>query len=204
LDVIGDLALLGKPIKGRITAYRPGHHTNTEFAKLLKQHYINSKVMNKKPPFDIYADPVYDINQIRKMLPHRPPFLLVDKVLEVTDEYIVAVKNVTMNEPFFVGHFPDEPLMPGVLQVEAMVQAGGIFILQQVDQPELYSTYFLKINDTRFRHKVVPGDVIVFVIELTSPVKRGICSMKGKAYVGNKLVMEGEMTAQIVKNKETE
>jgi UDP-3-O-[3-hydroxymyristoyl] N-acetylglucosamine deacetylase/3-hydroxyacyl-[acyl-carrier-protein] dehydratase len=160
--------------------------------------------MNKKPPFDIYADPVYDINQIRKMLPHRPPFLLVDKVLEVTDEYIVAVKNVTMNEPFFVGHFPDEPLMPGVLQVEAMVQAGGIFILQQVDQPELYSTYFLKINDTRFRHKVVPGDVIVFVIELTSPVKRGICSMKGKAYVGNKLVMEGEMTAQIVKNKETE
>jgi UDP-3-O-[3-hydroxymyristoyl] N-acetylglucosamine deacetylase/3-hydroxyacyl-[acyl-carrier-protein] dehydratase len=125
-------------------------------------------------------------------------------VLEVTDEYIVAVKNVTMNEPFFVGHFPDEPLMPGVLQVEAMVQAGGIFILQQVDQPELYSTYFLKINDTRFRHKVVPGDVIVFVIELTSPVKRGICSMKGKAYVGNKLVMEGEMTAQIVKNKETE
>lgn len=204
LDVIGDLALLGKPIKGRITAYRPGHHTNTEFAKLLKKHYNNSKVMNKKPPFDIYADPIYDINQIRKMLPHRPPFLLVDKVLEVTDEYIVAVKNVTMNEPFFVGHFPDEPLMPGVLQVEAMVQAGGIFILQQVEQPELYSTYFLKINDTRFRHKVVPGDVIVFVIELTSPVKRGICSMKGKAYVGNKLVMEGQMTAQIVKNKETE
>ncbi len=204
LDVIGDLALLGKPIKGRITAYRPGHHTNTEFAKLLKKYYNKSKDMNKKPPFDIYADPVYDINQIRKMLPHRPPFLLVDKVLEVTDEYIVAVKNVTMNEPFFVGHFPNEPLMPGVLQVEAMVQAGGIFILQQVDQPELYSTYFLKINDTRFRHKVVPGDVIVFVIELTSPVKRGICSMKGKAYVGNKLVMEGQMTAQIVKNKETE
>jgi UDP-3-O-[3-hydroxymyristoyl] N-acetylglucosamine deacetylase / 3-hydroxyacyl-[acyl-carrier-protein] dehydratase len=204
LDVIGDLALLGKPIKGHITAYRPGHHTNTEFAKVLKIHSNNVKTMTKKPPFDIYADPVYDINDIKKLLPHRSPFLLVDKVLEVSDKYIVAVKNVTMNEPFFTGHFPDEPLMPGVLQVEAMVQAGGIFILQQVDQPELYSTYFLKINDTRFRHKVVPGDVIVFVIELEGKMKRGICSMKGKAYVGNKLVMEGQMTAQIVKNKETE
>lgn len=202
LDVIGDLALLGKPIKGHITAYRPGHHTNTEFAKVLKKHHNISKNMNKVPPFDIYADPVYDVNEIKKLLPHRPPFLLIDKVLEVTDQYIVALKNVTMNEPFFVGHFPDEPLMPGVLQVEAMVQAGGIFVLQQVDNPELYSTYFLKINDTRFRHKVVPGDVIVFVIELASPVKRGICSMKGKAYVGNKLVMEGQMTAQIAKNKD--
>jgi len=204
LDVIGDLALLGKPIKGHITAYRPGHHTNTEFAKVLKTHSNNVKTMINKPPFDIYAKPVYDINDIKKLLPHRSPFLLVDKVLEVTDKYIVAVKNVTMNEPFFTGHFPDEPLMPGVLQVEAMVQAGGIFILQQVDQPELYSTYFLKINDTRFRHKVVPGDVIVFVIELEGKMKRGICSMKGKAYVGNKLVMEGQMTAQIVKNKETD
>lgn len=202
LDVIGDLALLGRPIKGHITAYRPGHHTNTEFAKVLKAHYNNVRAMNKKPPFDIYTKPVYDVNDIKKLLPHRPPFLLVDKVLDVTDKYIVAVKNVTMNEPFFVGHFPDEPLMPGVLQVEAMVQAGGIFILQQVDEPELYSTYFLKINDTRFRHKVVPGDVIVFVIELDGQMKRGICSMKGKAYVGNTLVMEGQMTAQIVKNKE--
>jgi UDP-3-O-[3-hydroxymyristoyl] N-acetylglucosamine deacetylase/3-hydroxyacyl-[acyl-carrier-protein] dehydratase len=160
--------------------------------------------MKKKPPFDIYADPLYDINDIKKLLPHRPPFLLVDKVLEVTDEYIIAVKNVTMNEPFFIGHFPDEPLMPGVLQVEAMVQAGGIFILQQVDKPELYSTYFLKINDARFRNKVVPGDVIVFVIEMNGKMKRGICSMSGKAYVGDKLVMEGQMTAQIVKNKETD
>lgn len=202
LDVIGDLALLGKPIKGHITAYRPGHLTNTEFAKVLKTNYTKLKNMNTKPPFNIYADPVYDINDIKKLLPHRPPFLLVDKVLEVTDKYIVAVKNVTMNEPFFVGHFPDEPIMPGVLQVEAMVQAGGIFILQQVENPEQYSTYFLKINDTRFRHKVVPGDVVVFVIELTSPVKRGICSMKGKAYVGEKLVMEGQMTAQIAKNKD--
>jgi len=204
LDVIGDLALLGKPIKGHITAYRPGHHTNTEFAKVLKTHYNKFKAMNKKPPFDIYAKPVYDINDIRKLLPHRPPFLLVDKVLEVSDEHIVAIKNVSMNEPFFVGHFPDEPLMPGVLQVEAMAQAGGIFILQQIDQPELYSTYFLKINDARFRHKVVPGDVIVFVIELNGPMKRGICSMNGKAYVGDKLVMDSQMTAQIVKNKDTE
>lgn len=202
LDVIGDLALLGKPIKGHITAFRPGHHTNTEFAKVLKKHDNKLKDMNKKPPFDIYAEPVYDINDIKKLLPHRPPFLLVDKVLEITDKYIVAVKNVTMNEPFFVGHFPDEPIMPGVLQVEAMVQAGGIFVLQQVDFPEQYSTYFLKINDTRFRHKVVPGDVVVFVIELTSPIKRGICTMKGQAYVGNKLVVEGQMTAQIAKNKE--
>ncbi len=202
LDVIGDLALLGKPIKGHITAIRPGHHTNTEFAKIIKQHFNTSVNMNKKPPFDIYAEPVYDINQIKKILPHRPPFLLVDKVLELSEEHIVAMKNVTMNEPFFVGHFPDEPIMPGVIQVEAMVQAGGIFVLNQVSDPELYSTYFLKINDTRFRHKVVPGDVLVFVIELTAPIKRGICTMKGKAYVGNKLVVDGQMTAQIVKNKE--
>jgi UDP-3-O-[3-hydroxymyristoyl] N-acetylglucosamine deacetylase/3-hydroxyacyl-[acyl-carrier-protein] dehydratase len=202
LDVIGDLALAGKPIKGKITAYRPGHHTNTEFAKILKKHDNDNKAMSKKPPFDIYTDPVYDINQIRKLLPHRPPFLLVDKVLEVTDKYIIATKNVTMNEPFFVGHFPDEPLMPGVLLVEAMVQAGGIFVLHQVTDPHLYSTYFLKINETRFRHKVIPGDVIVFVVDLAAPIKRGICSMVGKAYVGNKLVMDGQMTAQIVKNKD--
>jgi UDP-3-O-[3-hydroxymyristoyl] N-acetylglucosamine deacetylase/3-hydroxyacyl-[acyl-carrier-protein] dehydratase len=201
--VVGDLALLGKPIKGHITAIRPGHHTNTEFAKVIKeQHHNNAVEMNKKPPFDIYADPVYDINQIKKILPHRPPFLFVDKVLELSEKHIVALKNVTMNEQFFVGHFPDEPLMPGVIQVEAMVQAGGIFVLNQVPDPELYSTYFLKINDTRFRHKVVPGDVIVFVIELAAPMKRGICSMKGQAYVGDTLVMDGLMTAQIVKNKE--
>lgn len=158
--------------------------------------------MLKQPPFDIYAEPVYDVNQIKAILPHRPPFLLVDKVLELTDDVIVATKNVTMNEPFFVGHFPDEPIMPGVLQVEAMAQAGGIFVLNQVENPECYSTYFLKINDVRFRSKVVPGDVIVFSIELSAPIKRGICSMNGKAYVGNKLVMEGQLTAQIVKNKE--
>ena len=202
LDVIGDLALVGKPIKGHITAIRPGHQTNTEFAKVIKQHFNDSVDMNKKPPFDIYAEPVYDINQIKKILPHRPPFLLVDKVLELNEQYIVAMKNVTMNEPYFVGHFPDEPIMPGVIQVEAMVQAGGIFVLNQVPDPELYSTYFLKINDTRFRHKVVPGDVLVFVIELVAPIRRGICSMKGQAFVGDTLVVDGLMTAQIVKNKE--
>ncbi len=201
LDVIGDLSLLGSPIKGRVTAYRPGHQANTEFAKLIRNH-INESNMLKKPPFDIYAEPLYDINAIKNILPHRPPFLLVDKVLEMSENNITAVKNVSLNEPFFIGHFPDEPIMPGVLQVEAMAQVGGIFVLNQVDEPELYSTYFLKINDVRFRSKVVPGDVLVFTIELTGPIKRGVCSMFGKAYVGNKVVMEGKLVAQIVKNKE--
>ena len=201
LDVIGDLSLLGKPIKGRVTAYKPGHKANTEFAKKILNH-IKEANMLKKPPFDIYAKPLYDINQIKKILPHRPPFLLVDKVLEMTDNNITAVKNVSLNEPFFVGHFPDEPIMPGVLQVEAMAQVGGIFVLNQVENPELYSTYFLKIDDVRFRSKVVPGDVLVFTIELTGPIKRGICSMYGKAYVGDKVVMDGKLIAQIVKNKE--
>lgn len=201
LDVIGDLSLLGMPIKGRVTAYRPGHQANTEFAKLIRNN-INNTHMLKQPPFDIYAKPLYDINDIKKILPHRPPFLLVDKVLEMSENNITAVKNVSLNEPFFVGHFPDEPIMPGVLQVEAMAQAGGIFVLNQVDEPKLYSTYFLKIGDVRFRSKVVPGDVLVFTIELTGPIKRGICSMYGKAYVGDKVVMEGNLVAQIVKNKE--
>ncbi|HJN05644.1 MAG TPA: bifunctional UDP-3-O-[3-hydroxymyristoyl] N-acetylglucosamine deacetylase/3-hydroxyacyl-ACP dehydratase [Bacteroidales bacterium] len=201
LDVIGDLSLLGMPIKGRVTAYRPGHLANTEFAKIIRNN-INNSHMLKQPPFDIYADPYYDINDIKNILPHRPPFLLVDKVLKMSDNFIIALKNVSLNEPFFVGHFPDEPIMPGVLQVEAMAQAGGIFVLNQVEQPELYSTYFLKIDDVRFRAKVVPGDVLIFAIELTGPIKRGICSMHGKAYVGDKVVMEGLLVAQIKKNKE--
>jgi UDP-3-O-[3-hydroxymyristoyl] N-acetylglucosamine deacetylase/3-hydroxyacyl-[acyl-carrier-protein] dehydratase len=201
LDVIGDLSLLGKPIKGRVTAFKPGHKANTEFAKKILIHKKNT-LMLKQPPFDIYAKPLYDVNQIKKILPHRPPFLLVDKVLEMNENNITAVKNVSLNEPFFVGHFPDEPIMPGVLQVEAMAQVGGIFVLNQVDEPSKYSTYFLKINEVRFRSKVVPGDVLVFTIELTSPIKRGICSMYGKAYVGNKVVMDGKLVAQIVKNKE--
>ncbi len=201
LDVIGDLSLLGKPIKGKVTAYKPGHQANTEFAQKIKNN-IKSNIMLKKPPFDIYADPYYDVNDIKRILPHRPPFLLVDKVLKMSDDHIIAMKSVSLNEPYFVGHFPDEPIMPGVLQVEAMAQAGGIFVLNSVDEPELYSTYFLKINDVRFRSKVVPGDVLVFSIELSAPIKRGICSMHGKAYVGDKVVMEGHLVAQIIKNKE--
>jgi len=201
LDVIGDLALLGMPLKGKITASRPGHQANTEFGQKIFNE-LNNTHMLKKPPFDIYAEPYYDINQIKKILPHRPPFLLVDKVLVLTDDHIVAMKSVTLNEPYFVGHFPDEPIMPGVLQVEAMAQAGGIFVLNSVDEPELYSTYFLKIEEVRFRSKVGPGDVLIFSIELTGPIKRGICSMIGKAYVGDKVVMEGKLIAQIVKNKE--
>ncbi len=201
LDVIGDLSLLGMPLKGRVVAYKPGHQANTEFTKKILNNIIKTKML-KKPPFDIYAKPLYDINQIKKILPHRPPFLLVDKVLEMSENNITAMKNVSLNEPFFVGHFPDEPIMPGVLQVEAMAQVGGIFVLNQVDEPKLYSTYFLKINDVRFRSKVVPGDVLIFTIELTGPIKRGICSMYGKAYVGNKVVMDGKLVAQIVKNKE--
>lgn len=201
LDVIGDLALLGKPIKGKVTAIRPGHLSNTEFAKLIYKHINTETTMLKSPPFDIYAEPVYDVRQIKKLIPHRPPFLLVDKVLELSDEHIVALKTVTMNEPYFVGHFPDEPIMPAVIMVEAMAQAGGIFVLSKVEEPELYSTYFLKISEARFRNKVVPGDVLVFVIELSSPIKRGICSMNGKAYVGDKVAVEVALTAQIVKNK---
>jgi len=160
-----------------------------------------STISIKEPPFDIYSKPVYDINDIKKILPHRSPFLLVDKVLYLDNEYIVAVKNVTMNEPFFTGHFPDEPIMPGVLQVEALAQAGGIFVLNSVPDPENYSTYFLKISDVRFRAKVIPGDVLIFSLKLTGPIKRGICTTFGKIFVGDKVVMEGFLTAQIVKNK---
>ncbi len=157
--------------------------------------------MIKEPPFDIYADPVYDINRIRKILPHRPPFLLVDKILEISEAHIVGLKNVTMNEVFFIGHFPDEPIMPGVLLIEAMAQTGGIFVLHGISDPEKYSTYFLKVNNVRFRSKVVPGDTLIFSLELAAPVKRGICDMRGKVFVGNKLVMQGDLVAQIVKNR---
>lgn len=157
--------------------------------------------MIKKPPFDIYVTPELDINDIKKILPHRSPFLLVDKILEISDEHIVGMKSVTMNEPFFMGHFPDEPIMPGVLQIEAMAQVGGVFVLHGKEDAHLYSTYFLKVNDVRFRAKVVPGDVLVFSLELTAPIKNGVCIMKGKTFVGDKLVMEGSLTAQVVKNK---
>jgi len=157
--------------------------------------------MIKEPPFDIYADPVYDIKEIKKILPHRSPFLLVDKILELSENHIIGLKNVTINEGFFMGHFPDEPLMPGVLQIEALAQVGGIFVLSGLEDKKSYSTYFLKINDVRFRAKVVPGDTLVFSLEPIAPIKQGICIMRGKAFVGNKLVMQGELTAQIIKNK---
>lgn len=155
--------------------------------------------MTKKPPFDLDAKPLYDINQIHNILPHRPPFLFVDKILEMGEDYVVGVKNVTVNESFFVGHFPGAPVLPGVIQIETMAQAGGILVLSTVPDPENYLTYFMKVDDIKFRDKVIPGDTVVFVLELISPIRRGICHMKGHAYVGDKLVMEGTMMAQIVR-----
>lgn len=157
--------------------------------------------MIKEPPFDIYAEPVFDIKEIKKILPHRPPFLLVDKILELSDNHIVGLKNITMNEGFFMGHFPDEPLMPGVMQIEALAQVGGIFVLSGLENRESYSTYFLKVNNVRFRAKVVPGDTLIFSLEPINPIKQGVCIMRGKAFVGDKLVMQGELTAQVIKNK---
>lgn len=199
LDIVGDLALVGQPIKGHILAGRPGHAGNVEFAKVIKNHFKKDK--RAVPTFDLDAEPVYNINDITKILPHRPPFLLVDKIIELGKEHIVGVKNVTMNEDFFKGHFPDNPIMPGVLIVEAMAQTGGILTLSTVENPEEYSTYFLKIDNVKFKRMVVPGDTLIFKLEMTAPVRRGICQMKGSAYVRNKLVAEGELMAQIVKEE---
>ncbi|TVR42431.1 MAG: bifunctional UDP-3-O-[3-hydroxymyristoyl] N-acetylglucosamine deacetylase/3-hydroxyacyl-ACP dehydratase [Bacteroidia bacterium] len=201
LDVVGDLTLTGKPIKGHIIASKPGHASNVLFAKLLQKHIKEQVEKEQIPVYNPNIDPIYDINAIKRMLPHRYPFLLVDKIIEVTDSSVVAVKNVSMNEPFFTGHFPNEPIMPGVLQVEAMAQAGGILVLSQVDDPENYNTYFLKIDNVRFKQKVVPGDTLVFKMSLLTPVRRGICHMRGVAYVGKNVVMEAEMMALIEKNK---
>jgi len=201
LDVVGDLALIGEPIKAHIIATRPGHASNVAFAKEIKKYIKQVKHKKKAPQYDVNQKPIYDINQIKQILPHRPPFLLIDKILELTENYVVGLKNVTMNETFFEGHFPDEPVMPGVLQIEAMAQAGGIFVLKTVPDPENYLTYFLKIDNARFKQKVVPGDTLIFKLELMSPIRRGISEMKGIAYVGDKVVMEAELTAQIVKKQ---
>lgn len=200
LDVIGDLTLAGKPIRGHVIANKPGHASNVLFARELKKIIRNRVEQQQIPVYNPGIAPVYDINAIRSMLPHRPPFLLVDKIIEISSSHVVGVKNITMNEPFFVGHFPNEPVMPGVLQIEAMAQAGGILVLSMVEDPENYSTYFLKIDNVRFKQKVVPGDTLIFKLNLISPVRRGICHMRGVAYVGSKVVMEAELMAQISKN----
>jgi len=197
LDLIGDLALLGKHIKAKIIATRPGHSSNIKLGKEIQKRYNKTKDI----PNIIGKEPLYDINQIKKMLPHRPPFLLVDKIYEMGDDWIVGIKNVSMNEPFFVGHFPDEPVMPGVLIIEAMAQTGGILVLSSVEDPENYSTYFAKIDKVKFKQKVVPGDTLVFKLRYLSPIRRGLATMEAKAYVNGKLVTEGEFMAQIIKTK---
>lgn len=199
LDIIGDMALIGRPIQGRIIATRPGHTINNKFARQMRREIRQHEIQS--PKYDPNATPLIDINRIHRLLPHRYPMQLVDKVIEMGSDYIVAVKNVTGNEPFFPGHFPTEPVMPGVLQIEAMAQSGGLLILNTLEHPENYSTYFLKIDNVKFRQKVVPGDTLIFKVKLLSPVRHGISSMRGFAFVGEKVVMEATFTAQIVENK---
>jgi len=199
LDVVGDLSLVGKPIKGHIISSRPGHKANTKFAKELRKQMLYQKSKEAIPKYNPNQPALFEIRDIMRFLPHRPPFLLVDKILEMSNTHVIGLKNVTMNESFFVGHFPDEPVMPGVLQIEAMAQTGGILVLNTVPDPENYLTFFLKIDEVKFRNKVVPGDTIIFSLNLIAPIRRGLCHMKGVAYVGDKVVMEGVMLAQISK-----
>lgn len=197
LDIIGDMALIGKPIKGRIIATRPGHTINNKFARMMRKEIRKHEV--QAPYYDPNKEPVMDVNRIRQILPHRYPMQLVDKVIEIKGNSIVAIKNVTSNEPFFQGHFPNEPVMPGVLQIEAMAQAGGLLVLGNVEHPEEYNTYFLKIDNVKFRQKVVPGDTLVFKVELLSPIRHGIGTMQGYAFIGENCVAEATFTAQIAR-----
>lgn len=199
LDIIGDMALIGKPIKGRIVATRPGHTINNKFARLMRKEIRKHEV--QAPIYNPNEKPVMDNIRIRQLLPHRYPMQLVDKVISMGPTSIVGIKNVTANEPFFQGHFPEEPVMPGVLQIEAMAQCGGLLVLNQLEEPERWSTYFMKIDEVKFRQKVIPGDTLLFRVELLHPVRHGISSMKGYMFVGDQVVSEASFTAQIVKNK---
>ncbi len=201
LDIMGDIALVGHPIKGKIVATRPGHYANTRLAKIIRQEMKKALSKHDIPVYDASQPPVFTIEEIKKRLPHRFPFLLVDKIIALDESSIVGIKNVTFNESFFQGHFPDEPVMPGVMLVEALAQTGGLLVLSSLEDPEKYSTYFLKIDKLKFKQKVVPGDTVILKMELADVMRRGIVTMFGQAFVGNKLVLEGEMTAQVVKNK---
>ena len=198
LDVMGDLALVGTKIRGKVIANKPGHTVNTKFAKKLAK-VIKSEKRNKVPKVDLSQTPLYDVNQIMEILPHRAPFLLIDKIYSLSDHDVVGIKNVSMNENFFQGHFPSKPVMPGVLQVEAMAQTGGILALSSVDDPENYLTYFMKMNNVKFKRQVVPGDTLIFKLELLSPIRRGICHMQGYAYANDQLTCEAELMAQLSK-----
>ena len=200
LDVVGDLALIGIKLKGKVIANKPGHFVNTQFAKKMSK-LIKNERRNNVPNIDLSQKPLMDVNQIMKMLPHRQPFLLIDKIFELTDSHVIGLKNVTMNEPFFAGHFPGSPVMPGVLIVEAMAQTGGILVLSTVPDPENYLTFFMKIDKVKFKQKVVPGDTLIFNCSLITPIRRGICHMQGYAYSNGKLCVEAELMAQISKVK---
>ncbi len=200
LDVIGDLALVGTRIRGKVIANKPGHKINTLFGKRLA-NIIKQEKRNSVPTFDLNQPPLMDIHAIMKLLPHRPPFLLIDRILELSDTHVVGMKNVSMNEPFFVGHFPDAPVMPGVLQIEAMAQCGGILVLSTVPDPENYLTYFMKMDNVKFKQKVLPGDTLIFKAELITPIRRGICHMRSVGYANGKIVVEAELMAQIARKK---